>query len=48
LILKLTDAGLKLLGALALWIVGRWLSSFGLTLVSRSMEARQVDGTIIG
>ncbi|MBS1807192.1 MAG: mechanosensitive ion channel family protein [Acidobacteria bacterium] len=43
------DFGLKLLGALALWIVGGWLIKFLLNnLLSRGMSRQKVDATVIG
>jgi small conductance mechanosensitive channel len=43
------DFGLKLLGALALWIVGGWLIKFLLNnLLSRGMTRQKVDSTVIG
>jgi small conductance mechanosensitive channel len=46
--LKLTDAGLKLGAALALWLLGRWLIRFGVRSMAYGMEQRKVDNTIIG
>lgn len=43
------DFGLKLLGALALWIVGGWLIKFLLNnLLSKGMRAQKFDATVIG
>lgn len=43
------DFGLKLLGALALWIVGGWLIKFLLNnLLSRGMVRQKIDSTVIG
>jgi len=36
----------KLAGALAIWIVGRWLIGFTLRLVTASMSRHQVDATL--
>ena len=42
------DFGLKLLGALALWIVGGWLIKYLISnLLSRGMARQNVDATII-
>lgn len=42
------DFGLKLLGALALWIVGGWLIKFLLNnLLSKSMQHQKFDATVI-
>ncbi len=43
------DFGLKLLGALALWVVGGWLIKFLLNnLLSRGMMRQKLDSTVIG
>lgn len=41
------DVGLKLVGALVLWIVGRWLIRFATKLAERSMRARKIDETLV-
>jgi small conductance mechanosensitive channel len=43
----LTQAGLKILGAIAFFVVGRWLINFALGLMSRTLKSRQVDPTLI-
>ena len=43
-----TEAGLKILGAIALWIIGRWLARLSVRLLSRMMVKSQVDSTLIG
>jgi small conductance mechanosensitive channel len=42
----LTAVGLKILGALALWIVGRWLIGVAVGLVRRGLERQQFDSTL--
>lgn len=43
------DFGLKLAGAVALWIIGGWLIKFLLNnLLSKGMKARKFDSTVIG
>lgn len=42
-----TTVGLKLLGALAVFIVGRWLISLAVRLVSAALERQKVDPTIL-
>lgn len=43
------DFGLKLAGAIALWIVGGWLIKFLLNnLLSKGMTAQKFDSTVIG
>ena len=34
-----TAVGLKILGALAIWIIGRWVISLVMTLTRKGMEA---------
>src|SRR5262245_16202114 len=36
----------KILGALVLWLAGRWLISFGLGVLSRALEKQKVDTTL--
>jgi small conductance mechanosensitive channel len=43
----LIKAGLKALGALAIWIVGRWLIGLAMSMMSRALAGRQVDATLI-
>jgi small conductance mechanosensitive channel len=43
----LTEFGLKLLGAIALWIVGQKLIDFALRLVRRGFRSQHVDPTIV-
>ena len=40
------DIGLMLLGALALFIVGRWLIGFAVRLIDRSMKRANIDATL--
>lgn len=43
------DFGLKLLGALVLWIVGGWLIKFLVSnLLGRGMARQKIDSTVIG
>jgi len=42
-----TNVGLKLLGALAVFIVGRWLIQLAVRLVSAALEKQKVDPTIL-
>jgi len=42
-----TSAGLKLLGAIVIWLVGRWLIALAGKLVSRAMTHQKVDATVI-
>ncbi len=42
-----TTFGLKFLGAIAVWILGRWLIGIGVRLLSRSLSAQKVDATVV-
>lgn len=39
--------GLKLLGALAIWLVGNWVIGIVDKIVSRSLKARKIEETLI-
>jgi small conductance mechanosensitive channel len=39
--------GIRVLEALALWIVGRWLISFAISLIGRGMTRQKIDPTLI-
>lgn len=43
----LTQAGLKILGAIAFFIIGRWLIGFASGLLSRTLKGQRVDPTLI-
>jgi small conductance mechanosensitive channel len=43
----LTAVGLKILGALVIWIVGRWLISLALRMVSGALRKQKIDPTLI-
>jgi small conductance mechanosensitive channel len=43
----LIKAGLKALGALAIWIAGRWLIGLAMGMMSRALAGRQIDPTLI-
>jgi small conductance mechanosensitive channel len=43
----LVALGIKILEALALWIVGRWLIGFSIRLISRAMTKQKIDPTLI-
>ena len=42
-----TAVGLKILGALALWIVGRWAIAIVMSISRKAMEVRKVDATLV-
>ena len=35
--------GLKVLGAIALWLIGRWLIYFSVSLITRSLKKRSIE-----
>ena len=43
----LTSLGLKILGAFALWIVGRWLINLAVRMIGRGMTRQKIDPTLI-
>jgi small conductance mechanosensitive channel len=43
----LTEFGLKILGAIAFWIVGRWLINLAVSLLSRSLRSQNFDSTLL-
>jgi small conductance mechanosensitive channel len=43
----LTTVGLKLLGAIAIWIVGRWLIGLSLRLIDGSLRKQKIDPTLV-
>jgi len=43
----LTTVGLKILGAIAVWIVGRWLIGLAVRLVSTALTRQKVDPTLL-
>ncbi len=42
-----TTFGVKILAAIAFWVVGRWLIGFAVGLVQRSLERQKVDSTVL-
>jgi len=43
----LTDLGLRILGAFALWIVGRWLIRMATNMIGRTLSRQKIDSTLI-
>ena len=43
----LTTVGLKILGAIAIWIIGRWLISLSLRLISAALTKQKIDPTLV-
>ena len=43
---QLTTFGLKILGAIAVWIVGRWLIGLATRLLTRALDRQRVDPTL--
>lgn len=39
--------GLQLIGAILLWIVGRWLIKFGMSLLTRAFKKSSIDATLL-
>jgi small conductance mechanosensitive channel len=39
--------GLKVLGAIALWLIGRWLIYFSVSLITRSLKKRPIEPTVV-
>lgn len=44
---ELTSFGMKILGAVALWIVGRWLIRLAGTLLTRALTRQHLDATVV-
>ena len=42
-----TDIGQKILGAIAFWVIGRWLINLAVRLVRTSLERQKVDPTVL-
>jgi small conductance mechanosensitive channel len=42
----LTTVGLKILGAIAIWIIGRWLIAFALRLIAGTLTKQKIDATL--
>lgn len=42
-----TDLGIKILAALAFWVIGRWLIGVVLSMVRSSLERQKVDPTVL-
>src|SRR5438045_8289054 len=43
----LTAFGLKLAGAVAIWVIGRWLIGYSTRLVGRALQRQAVDVTLV-
>jgi small conductance mechanosensitive channel len=43
----LTTVGLKILGAIAIWIIGRWLIGLAIRLIGSAMTRQKIDPTLI-
>ena len=42
----LSDLGFKILGAIAFWVVGRWLINLALKLMKKALRSQQIDATV--
>ena len=43
-----TQVALKVLGAIVLWIVGRWLIRFALKMMAHALDRQALDPTVVG
>jgi small conductance mechanosensitive channel len=43
----LTTVGLKILGAIAIWIIGRWLIGLALRMIGAALTKQKIDPTLI-
>lgn len=41
------DLGIKVLGAITLWVIGRWLIGISLRMVRAGLERQQIDPTVV-
>ena len=42
----LTQVGLKIVGAIALWIIGRWLIGLAVRMMARALDRQHFDPTL--
>ena len=42
-----TELGLKILAAIAFWVIGRWLIGLAVSMVRRALEKQKVDPTVL-
>ncbi len=42
-----SDIGLKIVGAIAFWVIGRWLIGMAVNLLERSLTRQKVDPTVL-
>ncbi|RKH22132.1 mechanosensitive ion channel family protein, partial [Corallococcus sicarius] len=42
-----TDVGMKILGAIVFWVVGRWLINLAVRMVEGSLSRQKVDPTVL-
>ena len=47
LIATATDVGLKMLAAIAFWVIGRWLIGMALRMLRSALEKQKVDPTLL-
>jgi small conductance mechanosensitive channel len=43
----LTAVGLKILGAIAIWIIGRWLIGIALNMMGKALTRQKIDPALI-
>lgn len=46
-ITTMTDVGLKILAAIAFWVIGRWLIGLALGMIRSALEKQKVDPTVL-
>ncbi len=46
-LIALTNVGLKILGAIAFWVIGRWLIGLTLNIIRLGLERQKLDQTIL-
>ena len=42
-----TEVGIKILAAVAFWVIGRWLIGVAVGMVRASLERQKVDPTVL-
>ena len=42
-----TELGIKILAAIAFWVIGRWLIGLAVSMVRRALEKQEVDPTVL-
>lgn len=42
-----TEVGLKVLAAIAFWVIGRWLIGLAVGMVRKALESQKIDPTVL-